>query len=46
MLVDLKKEELEFIVSSLWKCRKSEEKCEELYNKMRPLLEVCTCKES
>jgi len=45
MLVELKKDELEYIVTALWKCRKSETKCEELYEKMKPLLDVCTCKE-
>ena len=45
MLVELKKDELEYIVTALWKCRKSEIKCEELYEKMKPLLDVCTCKE-
>ena len=45
MLVELKKDELEYIVTVLWKCRKSETKCEELYEKMKALLKVCTCKE-
>lgn len=46
MLVDLSKEELQYIVTTLWRCKKSESKCEDLYNKMKPLLEVCTCKET
>jgi len=37
MLVDLKKDELEYIVTALWKCRKSETKCEELYENMKEI---------
>mgnify|MGYP001196491088 FL=1 len=47
MLIDVTKEELEYIVTALWKCRKTEgePKCVQVYDKLKPLLEVCTCKE-
>ena len=48
MLVDLTKKELEYIVTALWKCRKTEgePQCVQVYDKLKPLLEVCTCKEN
>ena len=47
MLIDVTKEELEYIVTALWKCRKTEgePQCVQVYDKLKPLLEVCTCKE-
>ena len=48
MLIDVTKEELEYIVTALWKCRKTEgePQCVQVYDKLKPLLEVCTCKEN
>ena len=45
MLVDVSKKELQVIVNQLWKSRKSEENVRVVYDKMKPLLEVCNCKE-
>ena len=45
MLIDVTKEELQVIVNQLWKSRKSEENVKVVYEKMKPLLEVCNCKE-
>jgi len=33
-------EDFEFMVQQLWKCRKSEPKCEELYNKYKGLIPI------
>tara|TARA_B100000945_G_scaffold220083_1_gene177741 strand:+ start:286 stop:468 length:183 start_codon:yes stop_codon:yes gene_type:complete len=32
--------ELDYIVSALWKCRKSEEQCNDLYEKMKMVKSV------
>jgi len=45
MLIDVNKEELKVIVQQLWKSRKSESNVKPVYEKMKPLLEVCNCKE-
>ena len=47
MLIDVTKKELEYIVTALWKCRKTEgePQCVQVYDKLKPLLDVCTCKE-
>ena len=41
------KDELEQIVQALWKCNSNwtEPKCKPVYEKLKPLLDVCTCKE-
>lgn len=33
-------EDFEYMVQQLWKCRKSEPKCEELYNKYKGLIPI------
>tara|TARA_B100001989_G_scaffold28009_1_gene16718 strand:+ start:506 stop:646 length:141 start_codon:yes stop_codon:yes gene_type:complete len=45
MLIDVSKEELNVIVQQLWKSRKTEEKVGEVYEKMKPLLNICNCQE-
>ena len=45
MLIDLSKKELKVIVHQLWKSRKTEEKVGEVYEKMKPLLNICNCQE-
>ena len=45
MLINLSKEELETVVGQLWKSRNTEEKVGEVYNKLKPLLDVCVCRE-
>ena len=48
MLIDVTKEELEYIVTALWKCRKTEgePQCVQVYDKLKPLLDVCNCQEN
>ena len=48
MLIDVTKEELEYIVTALWKCRKTEgePQCVQVYEKLKPLLDVCNCQEN
>ena len=45
MLIDVTKKELEVIVSQLWKSRNSEENVGVVYEKMKPLLNICNCQE-
>ena len=45
MLIDVSKKELKVIVHQLWKSRKSEEDVKEVYEKMKPLLNICNCQE-
>lgn len=45
MLIDLSKDELEVVVTQLWKSRKTEEKVGKVYEKMKPLLNICNCQE-
>ena len=45
MLIEVSKKELEVIVLQLWKSRKSEEKVRVVYEKMKPLLNICNCQE-
>ena len=40
MDLPIDKQELDYIVTALWKCRKSEDKCGELYSKMKLVQEV------
>ena len=48
MLIDVTKEELEQIVQALWKCNNNwtEPKCKPVYEKLKPLLDVCNCQEN
>ncbi len=45
MLIDVSKEELKVIVNQLWKSRKSEENVKVVYEKMKPLLNICNCQQ-
>lgn len=45
MLIDVTKKELEVIVLQLWKSRKSEENVGVVYEKMKPLLNICNCQQ-
>jgi len=45
MLIDVTKKELEVIVLQLWKSRKSESNVNEVYEKMKPLLNICNCQQ-
>jgi len=45
MLIDVSKEELQVIVNQLWKSRKSEENVKVVYEKMKPLLNICNCQQ-
>ena len=45
MLIDVTKEELQVIVNQLWKSRKSGENVKVVYEKMKPLLNICNCQE-
>ena len=40
MDLPIDKQELDYIVTALWKCRKSEDKCGDLYSKMKLVQEV------
>ena len=40
MDLPIDKQELDYIVTALWKCRKSEDKCGILYEKMKLIQEV------
>ena len=46
MLIDVSKKELEVIITQLWKSRKSEEQVGEVYERLKPFLDICTCRES
>ena len=46
MLIDVSKKELEVIINQLWKSRKSEEQVGEVYERLKPFLDICTCRES
>ena len=43
MLINVTKSELKNIVLNLWMHRKSDTKTNEVYEKLKPLLEVCDC---
>ena len=43
MLINVTKSELKNIVLNLWIHRKSDTKTNEVYEKLKPLLEVCDC---
>ena len=45
MLIDVSKKELEVIINQLWKSRKSEEQVGEVYERLKPFLDICTCRE-
>ena len=40
MELPIDKQEFDYIVTALWRCRKSEDKCGDLYNKMKLVQEV------
>ena len=40
MDLPIDKQELDYIVTALWKCRRSEDKCGDLYSKMKLVQEV------
>ena len=40
MDLPIDKQEFDYIVTALWKCRKSENKCGDLYEKMKLVQEV------
>ena len=40
MDLPIDKQEFDYIVTALWKCRKSEDKCGDLYDKMKLVQEV------
>ena len=46
MLIDVSKKELEVIINQLWKSRKSEEQVGEVYERLKPFLDICACKEN
>jgi len=46
MLIDVSKKELEVIINQLWKSRKSEEQVGEVYERLKPFLDICTCREN
>ena len=46
MLIDVSKKELEVIITQLWKSRKTEEQVGEVYERLKPFLDICTCRES
>ena len=46
MLIDVSKKELEVIINQLWKSRKSEEQVGEVYDRLKPFLDICTCREN
>ena len=46
MLIDISKKELEVIINQLWKSRKSEEQVGEVYDRLKPFLDICTCREN
>ena len=46
MLIDVTKSELKTVVLNLWMHRKSDAKTNEVYEKLKPLLEVCNCQEN
>jgi len=45
MLINLSKSELETVVMNLWKHRNSDDKTNEVYEKLKPILAVCNCQE-
>ena len=40
MDLPIDKQEFDYIVTALWRCRKSEDKCGDLYDKMKTVQEV------
>ena len=40
MDLPIDKQEFDYIVTALWRCRKSEDKCGDLYDKMKIVQEV------
>ena len=40
MDLPIDKQEFDYIVTALWRCRKSEDKCGDLYDKMKLVQEV------
>ena len=46
MLIDVSKKELEVIINQLWKSRKSEKQVGEVYERLKPFLDICTCREN
>ena len=40
MDLPINKQEFDYIVTALWRCRKSEDKCGDLYDKMKTVQEV------
>ena len=40
MDLPINKQEFDYIVTALWRCRKSEDKCRDLYDKMKTVQEV------
>ncbi len=45
MLINVTKSELKTIIFNLWMHRKSDVKTNDLYEKIKPLLDVCDCQE-
>jgi len=45
MLINLTRKELDIVIGQLWKSRKSEEKVNQIYEKLRNLDKCCTCQE-
>ena len=45
MLINLTRKELDVVIGQLWKSRKSEEKVNQIYEKLRNLDKCCTCQE-